>query len=71
MLTLMHLDRLEELRSGKQKLTRLLKEKDDELEKSNTKVESLRQDIKRADALRKEVRLEWLFCVYLPEVIND
>ncbi|GAV07996.1 hypothetical protein RvY_17762 [Ramazzottius varieornatus] len=48
-------EKIDELRSGKQKLTRLLKEKDDELEKSNTKVESLRQDIKRADALRKEL----------------
>ncbi|XP_055343191.1 serine/threonine-protein kinase MRCK alpha-like [Paramacrobiotus metropolitanus] len=50
-------ERLEELRSAKQKLIRQLREKDDELEKSNAKVETLRQDIKRADALRKDLEM--------------
>ena len=52
---LLSLSRLEEARNAKQKLTRQMREKDDELEKSNGKVDSLRQDIKRADALRKDV----------------
>ena len=51
----LHFERMEELRGAKQKLTRSLKEKDDELEKANTKVESYDKTLSVLDALRKEV----------------
>ncbi|XP_059484559.1 serine/threonine-protein kinase Genghis Khan isoform X4 [Neocloeon triangulifer] len=48
-------DRLSELRQQKQKLSRQVRDKEEELEVMMQKVDSLRQDIRRAEKLRREL----------------
>lgn len=52
--------RLSELRGQKSKLSRQVRDKEEELEVAMGKVDSLRQDLRRAEKLRREleVRLE-------------
>ena len=49
--------RLSELRQQKQKLSRQVRDKEEELENSLQKIDSLRQDIRKAEKLRREIEL--------------
>ena len=49
--------RLSELRQQKQKLSRQVRDKEEELENSMTKIDSLRTDIRKAEKLRREIEL--------------
>ncbi|GAB6026046.1 Serine/threonine-protein kinase MRCK gamma [Chamberlinius hualienensis] len=53
-------DKLSELRSQKQKLSRQVRDKEEELENAMQKIDNLRQDLRKAEKLRieLEVRLE-------------
>ncbi|XP_012250949.2 serine/threonine-protein kinase Genghis Khan isoform X1 [Athalia rosae] len=48
-------DKLSELRQQKQKLSRQVRDKEEELEKAMQKVDSLRHDIRKAEKLRREL----------------
>ncbi|XP_046400063.1 serine/threonine-protein kinase MRCK alpha isoform X1 [Ischnura elegans] len=48
-------DRLSELRQQKQKLSRQVRDREEELEVAMKKVDSLRQDLRRAEKLRREL----------------
>jgi serine/threonine-protein kinase MRCK len=48
---------LSELRQQKQKLSRQVRDKEEELENSLTKIDTLRQDIRKAEKLRRELEL--------------
>ncbi|XP_050679355.1 serine/threonine-protein kinase Genghis Khan [Leptidea sinapis] len=48
-------DKLSELRQQKQKLSRQVRDKEEELEVAMQKIDSLRQDIRRADKMRREL----------------
>ena len=52
--------RLSELRSQKQKLSRSVRDKEEELEQAMRKIDALRNDIRKAEKLRREIeqRLE-------------
>ena len=54
---LYHFCRLSELRQQKQKLSRQVRDKEEELETSLQKIDSLRQDIRKAEKLRRELEL--------------
>ncbi|KAH8027906.1 hypothetical protein HPB51_011136 [Rhipicephalus microplus] len=47
-------DKLSELRTQKQKLSRQVRDKEEELESAMHKIDSLRQDLRKADKLRRE-----------------
>lgn len=49
------LARLSELRQQKQKVSRQVRDKEEELEQAMQKVDSLRQDMRRAEKLRREL----------------
>ena len=49
--------RLSELRQQKQKLSRQVRDKEEELENGLQKIDSLRQDIRKAEKLRREIEL--------------
>lgn len=48
-------DKLSDLRTQKQKLSRQVRDKEEELENAMHKVDSLRQDLRKADKLRREL----------------
>ncbi|KAG1683509.1 Serine/threonine-protein kinase MRCK alpha [Nymphon striatum] len=48
-------DKLADLRSQKQKLSRQVRDKEEELETAMQKIDNLRQDIRKADKLKREV----------------
>ncbi|XP_046676035.1 serine/threonine-protein kinase Genghis Khan isoform X4 [Homalodisca vitripennis] len=48
-------DKLSELRQQKQKVSRLVRDKEEELEVAMQKVDALRQDMRRAEKLRREL----------------
>lgn len=48
-------ERMAELRSQKQKVSRQLRDKEEEMEVAMQKIDSMRQDIRRSEKLRKEV----------------
>ncbi|XP_054256943.1 serine/threonine-protein kinase MRCK alpha-like isoform X2 [Macrosteles quadrilineatus] len=48
-------DKLSELRQQKQKVSRLVRDKEEELEVAMAKVDALRQDMRRAEKLRREL----------------
>jgi serine/threonine-protein kinase MRCK len=48
---------LSELRQQKTKLSRQVRDKEEELENSLTKIDSLRQDIRKAEKLRRELEV--------------
>merc|ERR1719367_1564360 len=50
-------DKLSELRQQKQKLSRQVRDKEEELENSLTKIDNLRQDIRKAEKLRRELEV--------------
>ncbi|XP_059087809.1 serine/threonine-protein kinase MRCK beta-like isoform X3 [Tigriopus californicus] len=50
-------DKLSELRQQKQKLSRQVRDKEEELETSLQKIDTLRQDIRKAEKLRRELEL--------------
>jgi serine/threonine-protein kinase MRCK len=50
-------DKLSELRQTKQKLSRQVRDKEEELDNSLQKIDSLRQDIRKAEKLRRELEL--------------
>ncbi|XP_076355418.1 serine/threonine-protein kinase MRCK alpha-like isoform X1 [Tachypleus tridentatus] len=47
-------DKLSELRAQKQKLSRQVREKEEELDSSKQKIDSLRQELRKAEKLRRE-----------------
>lgn len=47
--------RLSEVRTLKQKLSRQLRDKEEELENALQKIDAFRQDMRKADKLRREV----------------
>ena len=49
--------RLSEFRQQKQKLTRQVRDKEEELENSLHKIDTLRQDIRKAEKLRRELEV--------------
>lgn len=51
-------ERLTDLHSQKQKLARQLRDKEEEMEVVMQKVESLRQELRRTERLKKEVSSE-------------
>ncbi|XP_023323712.1 serine/threonine-protein kinase MRCK alpha, partial [Eurytemora carolleeae] len=51
-------DKLSEMRQQKQKLSRQVRDKEEELENSLQKIDSLRQDIRKAEKLRRELELK-------------
>ena len=51
-------DKLSELRQQKQKLSRQVRDKEEELDNSLQKIDNLRQDIRKAEKLRRELELE-------------
>lgn len=61
--------RLSELRQHKQKLSRLVRDKEEELEEAMSKIDILRQEVRRSEKLRRELesRLEETKA----EVINE
>ena len=50
-------DKLSELRQQKQKLSRQVRDKEEELETSLQKIDTLRQDIRKAEKLRRELEI--------------
>lgn len=48
---------MSELRQQKQKLSRQVRDKEEELETSLQKIDTLRQDIRKAEKLRRELEL--------------
>lgn len=48
-------ERMGDLRSQKQKLSRQLRDKEEELEVSMQKIDVLRQDVRKSEKIRKEV----------------
>lgn len=48
-------ERMGDLRSQKQKLSRQLRDKEEELEVNMQKIDALRQDVRRSEKIRKEV----------------
>lgn len=48
-------DKLSDLRQQKQKLSRQVRDKEEELEVAMQKIDALRQDIRRAEKLRREM----------------
>lgn len=54
---LLNFPRLSELRQQKQKLSRQVRDKEEELENSLQKIDTLRQDIRKAEKLRRELEL--------------
>lgn len=61
--------RLSELRQHKQKLSRLVRDKEEELEEAMSKIDILRQEVRRSEKVRRELesRLE----ESMAEVINE
>merc|ERR1719193_1129352 len=51
-------DKLSEIRAQKQKLSRQVRDKEEELENSLHKIDSLRRDIRKAEKLRRELELK-------------
>lgn len=51
-------ERVTELRSQKQRLSRQLRDKEEEMDSLNQKVEALRLDVRKAERAKKEVRVE-------------
>lgn len=49
------MSRLSEIRTLKQKLSRQLRDKEEELENALQKIDAFRQDMRKADKLRREV----------------
>lgn len=60
-------DKLSDLRQQKQKLSRQVRDKEEELEVSMQKIDSLRQDIRRAEKLRREMETridgKYVYCL--------
>lgn len=52
-------ERLTDLHSQKQKLTRQVRDKEEEMEVVMQKVESLRQELRRTERMKKEVCYFW------------
>merc|ERR1719244_2109408 len=50
-------DKLSELRQQKQKMSRQVRDKEEELESSLQKIDNLRQDIRKAEKLRRELEV--------------
>ena len=50
-------DKLSELRQQKQKMSRQVRDKEEELENSLQKIDNLRQDIRKAEKLRRELEV--------------
>merc|ERR1719193_957216 len=50
-------DKLSEIRAQKQKLSRQVRDKEEELENSLHKIDTLRQDIRKAEKLRRELEV--------------
>ena len=50
-------DKLSELRQQKQKMSRQVRDKEEELENSLQKIDNLRQDIRKAEKLRRELEI--------------
>lgn len=48
-------ERMAELRSQKQKVSRQLRDKEEEMEVAMQKIDSMRQEIRKSDKFRKEV----------------
>lgn len=57
-------ERMAELRSQKQKVSRQLRDKEEEMEVAMQKIDSMRQDIRKSEKFRKEVRFSSL--IYCP-----
>lgn len=51
-------ERVTELRSQKQRLSRQLRDKEEEMDSLNQKVEALRLDVRKAERAKKEVSVE-------------
>ena len=49
-------NRLTELRTQKQKMSRQVRDRDEELDEQRPKMESLRQELRKADKAKREVR---------------
>lgn len=49
-------ERMAELRSQKQRLSRQLRDKEEEMDVVTQKLDAMRQDIRKSDKARKEVR---------------
>lgn len=56
-------ERMAELRSQKQKVARQLRDKEEELEAALQKADTMRQEARRAEKLRKEVAFVCLWCL--------
>lgn len=50
-------DKLGDLRTQKQKLSRQVRDKEEELEQAMSKIDALRQDVRRAEKLRRELEM--------------
>lgn len=50
-------DRLADLRSQKQKLSRQLRDKEEEIEEQRQKADNLRQELRKAEKSKREVRV--------------
>ncbi|KAL1457532.1 hypothetical protein WDU94_007750, partial [Cyamophila willieti] len=50
-------DKLGDLRTQKQKLSRQVRDKEEELEQAMAKIDVLRQDVRRAEKLRRELEM--------------
>lgn len=57
------LARLTELRNQKQKLSRQVRDKEEELETAMQKIDTLRQDLRRAEKLRRELEVRNIICL--------
>lgn len=51
-------ERVTELRSQKQRLSRQLRDKEEEMDSLNQKVEALRLDVRKAERAKKEVSVK-------------
>lgn len=62
-------EKLTELRSTKQRVARQLRDKEEEMEALGQKMEALRQDVRKAEKAKKEVRNDG-FGVGVPDMEN-
>lgn len=60
------LKRLTELRNQKQKLSRQVRDKEEELDNALQKIDTLRQDLRKAEKLRRELEVivKMFFCTF-------
>ena len=63
--------RLTELRNQKAKLSRQVREKEEELEVAMNKTDTLRQDLRKAEKLRRDLEARFFFCPPFQHLLSE